>query len=584
MTSSLCTLGNYVIDWYVDSILNPIEFTSGNTGNTDPAIQQFHPFTGASARPSIGGSWIPIIRYAYLDSIKYTSTITPGASYASDLATCLTPINVLNLNCSNGTNTDVGFEQYTHKFNYTNGVSSPSDASKSLGFDLNSDGSTQYMAWYFAGNIISDRITFTYVSPLNATSTLMQDFAIGTDIPATDFTGVIKKVNQSYSKYIIDLTAITYAVGDYILIDITAGYIAPTNPNTNWTAYFACLTTFDTSWTKAVIDPCSAVMTYSTGLCAYNLTYGFSTFNDNKTTDRYKYLVTSYDTNGVTNITPTFSQSFSNGQQSCSYGNHIHNYNETCVQAAGTITVTKTGPSFVFQFSSITDYNKYQSEYNDNIAWVTPAGPTPPSSDINYYRFLQTFVTKYLNDNCGDTRTSRDAYMMHYLTPVTFDSIAQTMSFTITAVDGSPFFATVGACAGSCAALDLLQQNNNYAASVTNKVVIGTTTTVKFQAAYYYEQTAPVVTFLYSAAGGDHIAPYSPVYAAPLTNGWYYNSPNYQAFHFFHNAVTITDSLDGVNNFKIQSDLDVNGKPTGVYVTIYEISGGVVTTPSGGCS
>ena len=174
--------------------------------------------------------------------------------------------------------------------------------------------------------------------------------------------------------------------------------------------------------------------------------------------------------------------------------------------------------------------------------------------------------------------------MMHYLTPVTFDPIAQTMSFTITAVDGSAFFATVGACAGTCSSLDLLNQTNNFAASVTNKVVVGTTTTLYSQGAYIYARTAPVVSTLDSFGAASHLAPYSPVYAAPLTDGWFYRSSSKEEYYyFFHNRVTITDSLDGINNFKIQSDLDVNGVNTGVYVTIYEISGGVVTTPSAGC-
>jgi hypothetical protein len=142
-------------------------------------IQQFHPFTGANARPSIGGSWIPVIRYAVLDGTKYTSEITPGEAYASDLATCLAPVTVLNLNCINGTNTDVGFEQYSHRFQYVNGLQDPTDASRTLAFTLNTDGSTQYMAWYFAGNTVSDRLTFTYISPVNVTSTVLQDIAIG---------------------------------------------------------------------------------------------------------------------------------------------------------------------------------------------------------------------------------------------------------------------------------------------------------------------------------------------------------------------------------------------------------------------
>lgn len=590
MTSTACTLGDYVIDWYLDSTSNPIEFTSGNIGNTDPAIQQFHPFTGSSARPSQGGSWIPVIRYAELDGIFYYSTSTPGGSLSTDLATCLTPITVLNLNCTNGDNSQAGFEQYSHKFQYVNGLQSPSDASKTLAFTLNSDGSTQYFAWYFEGVTVSDRLTFTYVSPLNATSTVLQDYAIGTDIPVTNFALTPKRLDSTFGKYVIDLTGIVYALGDYIQIDITAGFIDPLNTNTNWVLYMKCLDTFDTTWTRTVVDDCSPTMTFEPSLCRYRLDIGFSTFDDNKTTDTYKYLVTT--DNEIANATkpsnavPSTSIYFSAGLNSCNI-QIAGAYNPSCTPAAGTISVVKTGPSYVWTFTSVTDFNKYQSEYNTAVSAVTPVGPTPPDTDINYYRFIRFHIQKYNNDSCGDTVITNTNTSIHYLTPVTFDAINLTMSFTVTSVNVANFYATLTSCAGTCASLSAANGVNAIAASVSNITYqTAATTMVTAVDNLFYVQTAPTTTFVeaywikrYTAF--DYLI---PSYPTPLANGWY-NAATQNLYYDFRYQCTITDTLDPVNNFRIVSKID---PVTGAYsalnnFTVYEISAGVVTTPPGGC-
>jgi hypothetical protein len=67
------------------------------------------------------------------------------------------------------------------------------------------------------------------------------------------------------------------------------------------------------------------------------------------------------------------------------------------------------------------------------------------------------------------------------------------------------------------------------------------------------------------------------------------NSPsNTQTiFYRFNHYYKITDITDGVNNFKIQSVIDANGCQIGnpaAYITLYEISNGVVITPASGCT
>ena len=590
MVAEVCTVGDYVIDWYLDDIVTPTQptFASANSGNTTPGIAQFHPFS----IPSQGGSWIPVIRYVYLNGIKYTSVITPGASYSSDLASCLTPINVLNLNCIVPIVGQPGYNapaynatQYSHRFAYVNSVSLPADSSKTLGFDLNSDGSTQYLAWRFDGLAISDRITFTYVSPLNSTSTVLQDYVVGSDVP-NDWINTPRKYQSGSYKYVIDFSAITYATGDYILINIVAGYIAPTNTNTNWTVYLKCLEVFDTSWTRAITDVCSPVMTYNTGLCRYDLTYNLSTFDNNAGTDIYKYLVTSTSTPNSSIITTNFS----NGQQSCDYDANTQ-YGPGCIPAAGSYTYTKTGATTVFQFTSLADYNKYKLDYDNAIAAITPVGPVPATSDLNYYRFIRMWLQKYNSDVCGDVASINTNINFHYLTPVVFDLGAQTMTFTVAAIDGTPYFSTVGACAGTCSSLIFLTAANSYVTSA-NTTYTAATTQVYTSNGIYYIHSAPVVTTSSKLAGVSYNLTRYPAYPSPTggTNGWnttaISGSPTRYKndYWYYYDLITITDSLDGVNNFKIESYLDTNG----VYAlvnkhTIYEISGGVVTTPITGC-
>ena len=588
MVAEVCTVGDYVIDWYLDDIVTPTQptFASANSGNTTPGIAQFHPFS----IPSQGGSWIPVIRYAYLNGTKYTSVITPGVAYASDLATCLIPINVLNLSCIAPTVGQPGYNaptnnlpQYSHRFAYVNSVSIPTDANKTLGFDLNTDGSTNYLAWRFDGFTISDRITFTYVSPLNSTSTVLQDYAIGQDIGTQNFVGTPKKVPAVYDKTIIDISAITYALGDYILINIAAGYIAPTNTNTNWIIYLKCLDVFDTTWTRAVVDPCSPVMTYNTGLCRYDLAYGFSTFDNNGTTDIYKYLVTFYGTSNGVVLSPTISANFSNGQQSCEP--LLLNYNPACTPAAGSYTYTKTGTNIVFQFTSLTDYNKYKSEYEATILALTPVGPVPPNTDINYYRFVRMWLQKYNSDVCGDVASINTNINFHYLTPVVFDLGTQTMTFTVSLIDASPYYATVGACPGTCASLPWVGYANALVTSA-NLTYTAATTQVKTSNGIYYLHSAPVVTTATRIGSAAYNTPYYPTLPVTLADGWYSRlsgTSRYAQYYFNYELITITNPVDGVNNFKIQTPLNTSGVYVGTLTTLYEISGGVVTTPIGGC-
>ena len=522
-----------------------------------------------------------------LDNIKYTSVITPGAAYASDLATCLAPITVLDLNCDNGTNSTTGFLQYSHKFAYVNGNQVASDASKSLVFTLNSDGSTQYFAWYFQGITISDRIKFTYVSPGNATSTLLQDFVIGTDLPRTDFTGVTKKVDEDNYRYIIDLTTTTYTTGDYILIDIIAGYIAPNNPNTNWVAYFKCLATFDTSWTPALRIPCSVAIVSDPASCVNTLSLSISNYVDKTTTDIYKYLV---NTSGIAGSTgpsvgnPVATDVLSYNKYNCSTDSvNCGSINQaiSCILATGTITYSRTNNVHTVNYTDIADYNRALNGYNAAQASLSATYSTDPTL-MDHYKLYRFNFAKRNADSCGDSVIITKTVTFHYESTVVFNPTTLTLTITAVTKDASPFYATLptSACRGNCGSLTLVDQGNSSAGNaIVAPITSGTDYDYAINGFGYCEGTA-VVTASQMYKRYRYLLPYYPATPITLANNWTSNveaTNVYAAYYFDYKVYTIIDDInDPANNFHMNDYFPP-------YTPVYTIANGVVTVPVGGC-
>lgn len=583
-----CVVGDYVIDWYLDSTTNPIAFTSGNLGNTDPAIQQRHPFTGNSARPSVAGSWIPVIRYVTLDGIPYAATPTVGFELSTSLETCLLPVVVVNPTCFNGSNTTPATLQYSHEFKYLNSNAVFSDANKTLNFEL--DASTQYLAWAFRGNTVSDRITFTYVS--GVTQTLLEDFVIGGDV--TTNLNVTPKLVQSavLYKYILDLTSFTYTAGDYIKIDILASYVNPTNTNTNWDLYLECLTTFDSTWTRAVLDTCVPTMTYDIVSCRYNLDIDFTGFNDNSSGDIFKYLSNVYRLSQNIDILPTTSNptlvAYLNTSQSCSFNSTTINYDPSCTTSSGSYTVIRsiTGGqvNYFYQFTDVNDFNKTQAEYNAAFAYLSSGYVNDPT-DINYYRFFRFVPTVYNNNSCGDGVLSFRWHTVHFSVPITFDALNLTMSYDPITISTTAF--DPGPCPGTCVPgqLVFLTDCNNTAnpSNAGFSYTLNTIPTKLVGGSYYLRSIVPPTSTIVQY-GFQYFLPYFPTLpAGPLTDGWYQQNINaqlkvarYEAFNFL---LEFTDPNDPIDNYRIRTYLDSNGIPQATPVsTIYEIFNGVVIT------
>jgi len=426
----------------------------------------------------------------------------------------------------------------------------------------------------------------------------MQDFAIGYDIPITDFSGVTKKYDSNLFKYIIDLTAITYAAGDYIKIDIISGYINPNNSNTNWTAYFKCLATFDASWTPTTgLVPCTATMTNNPSICLNVPTVEVSGYVDKTTTDVYKYLVLADLPIGakVPSVgSPTAGGNMSDGKYDCNYssvGCGTINYDPSCIQATGTITYSRVNDTYTLAYTDIAEYNKALNDYNAAQVSLSATYTTDPTS-INHYKFYEFFFFKFNNDTCGDTTILNRNTIVHYESTFTFDPIALTLTIVAAPIDASPYYATlpVGDCNGNCDNLILVPIANSAAGSGTSASVTTGTDVVHPICGFGYCQTIGEDKLLRIFRWYIYELPYWPVTPVPVANNWYRHiqsanwSRSYYYDYYMDFNITSTDATDGPNNFNILDRINyATGVPYVTPVKIFEIAGGTITTPVGGC-
>lgn len=586
VTSPSCTVGNYVIDWYLDSIAGPIEFTSGV--GSDPAITEFHPFQGTQARPVVAGEWIPVIRYIDLDGFRYYSTYTPGQRYSPDLRTCLPSVTVENYNCGNGNLTPPANELsgYTHEITYTNTVQVAADSSRTVRMDLNTDGSTNYFVWEFNGFQIADRFQLFYVS--SVTETLLEDHVIGDDnstniyttLPyRSDFTGAIRKMT--------DISAIPYVLGDWLKIVVTPSYNNPANTNTNWTFRFRCLETFDcTICPEDYLSPdlSGVTMTYNAVSCRYEI-YIPLLNNCNRTNlQMWNYNFTSnastiqagssgqyqLQTSGTPNVKYMFRKN-----QTCGYVFSPLN-NSTCVAASGNITLNKTSNVVTITCANNTDYLAYKNSYNTAMANANMVTYSPDQTNINHYKFLVLYLRSA--PTCGDTQTVYDL-SFHYTSSVVFDDTNRIMTITMTNTSNG-FISGCGDCStvipqyivNTTADIAIADFNLNSSVRATTPfgAVVATTT---------INDDTMIAAHAYDIWGyATALYPCSPI-PSYLCNLAFIPANNFYRLYNYYYAIraTITNNADPLNNYRLESYLDNTTKCInyGTFTTIYEVENGI---------
>jgi hypothetical protein len=573
-------IGQYVIEWYRDTIDGSPEFVSGSAGTTDPTVTVLHPFAG---EPAEGGTWHPVIKYVYINGIKYSRTYMPDARYSPDLLHCLDPIIVIvnNLNCSNGGNyfasTYGSPGSYIHKVSYTNGLNSPTLAARSFRFDL--DATNKYFAWFFLGYQEADKIKITYVSPLNNTSTMLEWWEIGGTAGGTDVTTSPKKSQQVYMYKINSLTAFTFAAGDYLLIEITPS----ANTNTNWEFLCKCFTTGDCNiWdgTQRNIAPGSVSMVYNPTNYSYDVSYNKSAtpYTDGGNSVFLKYNLRQYW---------AISSGYQNGFE---YDNKVTlqlvNRTDggggatvdyyTCNLMSSQAAVTKTGSTLTVVFNSLADYNQYKNTYAGVLSNPNMSNYDPDATKLNHYKFY--LIRVRIASSCGDNGTD-NYYYTHYTNPPVFNDATKTMTWNFATTTNNYVATAPNDLAGQTIQAWVNACNN----SVTSSNIATVNTSVRggqgLTGIYIFQYTTNETqkTFrLYSAFASidPNVCNLS---AKGFTNQF---MPTQQwEYSYFYDRVTITNAADPIHNFKLERLMDANGifitNPAN-YIKVYEIVNGVV--------
>jgi len=445
LVSNLCTIGDYVIEWRLNSSSGTVVFVTGNTGNPDTDIQAFHPFTDEVV---FAGTLYPVIRYAYINGVKYTSDYEEGSIFSPDFINCLDPVVVEAVDCSTVLGTDVNYPYY---LTYNNVTDTGSDKSRLIKYDIASD--TKYLAWDFLAYTVAEQLEIYYCTALDSVGTLVDNFIMGTRNSSggtltTDLYPVNYPTNPRIynyyatlsTKFITDISSFSYTAGDYLKIKITGSVLEPSVTNTNWAIKLKCLTVddidssfYDTSISKITDTP--AIAYTGTPTCRYSITYNTSVAPgaQNKVTSPYfiyKYMhvnhASSYSSQLLNPITSNHNWKYSSNGAWMWYGAGVN----TCTNLASgdTISVSKNTTDITFTFTNSADYNVFVSNINsiqasaDYATWLTST-----SSDLIYYSFY--YIQYIVASSCGDSQTNIPLYV-HLGSTIDYDAVAKTIKFT----------------------------------------------------------------------------------------------------------------------------------------------------------
>jgi hypothetical protein len=471
---------------------------------------------------------------------------------------------------------------YTHQIAYVNSIDAAKNAERTIKFDLSADGSTNYFAWQFTGFTVADRVAVSYVSILDPENpTLLSDWIVGINSNITSLTSTPKRWgsgNQTL-KAVNNLSAIPYNVGDYLLIHITPRVYEPENTNTNWTFTFRCLSVFTcapVSTDAQTIDTDTIAMTWDAVNCRYIVafdtlqSYLFGTSGS----DAYKYVsflasATSGLTVGALHSTAVMNKNTANAL-------YAYLINTTCTAQVGSCTMTKVGNVITIVFSQTADYLRYKDGYNAMLIHPSFTTYTPDNTQLNHYKFFGLYLRAA--NSCGDTGNTMSFYA-HWSSVFSFNDGTKTMTLTINnTVNGLPVIACnnantiVNSAINSCAST-ITYPNFNYNSNVAAMIPIGgydysAIVNDEINKTFYYFWQSP---------------PPALDNSCDLTTPWCLDSVGYERLYKVGIRIQITNNVDPINNWRLQQILTPNGcliTNAVDYITIYEISGGVVIIPA----
>lgn len=545
-------LGDYVIEWHLNSTTGTTVFISGNAGNTDINIEAYHPFFDLAQ----AGDLYAVVRYITVDTVKYSAyPFSSYGLYSPDLVACLGHKTVASMNCNNAS---VGV--WGHSISYVNTSMGRDAATRSLSYLLNTDGSTKYISYYFAGYLIADRITTKYCTT-GGTQTIIDDWAVGTDCTGNTFTGSPKLFVSQTLKRTLGLTGFTYSSGDFLLFNIFPSYNAPSNTDTNWQLLIKCWAQgvdlpdleFQPNTVNDINTGVTISLVYNTGNCTYDVT--LQTGNPRPGVEQgYNSEMYYY-----TQASGAGSWDWTSGQtiQLLNYSGASFTY---APQYFGTpyllngqlnISLTASTHSLVYTFTNSTDYNNYKSGYNASVADSHWTNWTSNVNSINHYKFFYDVFKVSMTS--GDTFNTYGLYIDHDSTFV-FDDANKIITITLTPQSDQYSGVTCDKTASDIS-IWIGYINTIYSGTTWNfNTIWGTQYPFSFLYAYPYAYAMTSQTMQTYFFISDDLLDSS----TPLPPEWFLQSGTW-FFYKIYAKVTIDNIADPLNNYSVYTALKQDG-------------------------
>jgi uncharacterized protein (TIGR02145 family) len=419
------TIGDYAIDWREGSTSGTIVFTSGITA--DPGeVQVQHPFTDEVI---FAGTLYPVIKYIYINGIKYTSEFESGSRYSPDLIGCLDPIIIDAIECDTIYGTDTT-ELYPYYLTYTNGVDLAINKSRSLKYNICGPG-MKYLAVEFLAYEVADQLKIYYCTALDHIGVLLDNYIAGnrdssgnpltpnlypSNYPTNPRIALYGQTGTSPAVFITDISSYTYVSGDYLRVEIIGAIYEPSNTNTNWYIKLKSLDelvqTFIATPDLYKIDSVPAISYIGDPDCRYEISYdtvesGITAYRWTPgVPDMFKYLwfwQTWYGNAAGYSMANPVKLGMQWKYTGSNYGEYTSpNWNiKENLDAGEQISLDKSGNDYIFTFTDVDDYNAMKSQiaaWKASASYITWSGLT--DTDSKYYAWLMMYFT--IAENIGD--------------------------------------------------------------------------------------------------------------------------------------------------------------------------------------
>jgi hypothetical protein len=548
LVSNTATIGEYVIDWYLNG---DVSFTSGTVGSGLTGIK-FHPFNGVDAIPAESGIYTPRIRWVDIDGERYSCELSEDF-YSPDLCGCLEDIEVFPYTCENGSS-----GTWTHEISYDWEGQPGEYATRSVSFDL--DASTTVFGFSLRGFTIVDNVKIYYVD--QGVDILIWNMNVGTLGNSTSYTtDPLRYGSATAFRHVYSLSGFIYTPGNKIKYVVTPSVLSPSELRTDWEVTFKCFTaeTFIIPEDCNLVNPLSREydtsftpdMVYNSTNCRWELTLRVLA-----TQGLPAWWNTNYFTIGSSNV---YSNNAYPGTPSATTIDYRwgFNQNKTCSSAStsltpcnasfiGAATFTKSGSVFTVEFSNPTDYATYKADIQSVLATAALTFVNDPTSHF-YYQGVLASVFNF----CGDSNIGYPI-RWHYNSPYTFDDV--NYIFEVDAVTITNGYGT-HSCDTTTSCVNTAVNSFNTALAIPDGVYVVTGRRNPAATIVRVNQTVNAVTELSGSWGRSFVASVFNICDIESNGNWCFVSGSGRYQFYIGATRVIIDSVDPENNFTIESRL-----------------------------